>query len=115
RWSHLSRSASKPPEGYVELGELCRVHRGQVTGANEVWIAGEHSEGLPESVLFRTVTRAREVFAACGILDDASKLRYVIDLPVDLDGLDSPERRMVERFLKRAKEMGAKSGYIARS
>lgn len=47
RWSSLSRAAEKPPEGYVELGELCRVHRGQVTGANDVWIAGAHSEGLP--------------------------------------------------------------------
>jgi adenine-specific DNA-methyltransferase len=113
RWSYLTRAGEKPPEGYAELGELCRVHRGQVTGANEVWIAGEHSEGLPDSVLFRTVTRAREVFAARGILDDATKLRCVIDLPVDLDGLDAPELRAVERFLKRAKEMGAKSGYIA--
>ena len=57
RWSYLTRTAEKPPEGYVELGELCRVHRGQVTGANDVWIAGPHSAGLPDSVLYRTVTR----------------------------------------------------------
>ena len=50
RWSYLTRTAKKPPEGYVELGELCRVHRGQVTGANGVWIAGEHSANLPDSV-----------------------------------------------------------------
>src|SRR5271165_2292428 len=113
RWSYLTRVADKPPDGYIELGELCRVHRGQVTGANDVWIAGEHSEGLPRSVLFRTVTRARELFAADGILDDASKLRCVIDLPVDLDDLDNTERRAVDKFLKRAKKMGANRGYIA--
>jgi adenine-specific DNA-methyltransferase len=113
RWSYLTRAAEKPPEGYVELGELCRVHRGQVTGANEVWIAGEHSEGLPDSVLFRTVTRARELFTADGILDDASKLRCVIDLPIDLNDLGTAERRAVDRFLKRAREMGANRGYIA--
>lgn len=113
RWSYLTRAADKPPDGYIELGELCRVHRGQVTGANDVWIAGEHSVGLPGSVLFRTVTRARELFEADGLLDDASKLRCVIDLPVDLDELDNAERRAVDRFLKRAKEMGANRGYIA--
>ena len=113
RWSHLSRSASKPPEGYVELGELCRVHRGQVTGANNVWIAGPHSDGLPDSVLYPTVTRARELIAAEGILRDAAKLRCVIDLPVDLDELDSAERRAVDRFLKIARERGANKGYVA--
>jgi adenine-specific DNA-methyltransferase len=113
RWSYLTRAADKPPDGYIELGELCRVHRGQVTGANDVWIAGDHSAGLPASVLFRTVTRARELFEADGLLDDASKLRCVIDLPVDLDELDNAERRAVDRFLKRAKQMGANRGYIA--
>ena len=59
RWTQLTRSPKIGPAGYVELGELCRVHRGQVTGANKVWIAGPHSEGLPESVLFPSVTKLR--------------------------------------------------------
>jgi adenine-specific DNA-methyltransferase len=113
RWSHLTRATEKAPEGYVELGELCRVHRGQVTGSNGVWIAGEHSEGLPQSVLFPSITRAKEVFAAEGILDDSSQLRKVIDLPIDLDELEREDRRAVERFLKVAKKMGASRGYIA--
>ena len=113
RWSYLTRASEKPPEGYVELGELCRVHRGQVTGANDVWIAGPHSEGLPDSVLYRTVTRAREVIAAEGILRDAAKLRCVIDIPVDLDELESSERRAVDRFIKIAREKGANTGYVA--
>lgn len=111
--SHLSRSSEKAREGYVELGELCRVHRGQVTGSNEVWIAGEHSADLPRSVLFRTVTRARELIDAAGLLDDASKLKCVIDLPSDLDTLNTLERRAVDRFLKVARAMGANKGYIA--
>jgi len=113
RWSYLTSVPSKPPEGFVELGELCRVHRGQVTGSNGVWIAGSHSEGLPRSVLFPAVTRAREIFAARGVLDDPTKLRCVIDLPVDLGVLDSLERNAVNLFLKRAREMGANRGYIA--
>ena len=113
RWSYLTRASEKPPEGYLELGELCRVHRGQVTGANDVWIAGPHSVGLPDSVLYRTVTRAREVIAAGGILRDAANLRCVIDIPVDLDELETSERRAVDRFIKIAREKGANKGYVA--
>jgi hypothetical protein len=113
RWSHLLNATEKPPDGFVELGELCRVHRGQVTGANDVWIAGEHSSDLPESVLYRTVTRAREVLDADGVLKDSNRLRFVIDIPVDLDVLQTADRRMIDRFLKIARTMGANKGYVA--
>lgn len=113
RWSFLTHETQKAPHGYVELGELCRVHRGTVTGANDVWIAGEHSAGLPDSVLFPTVTRARDVLDAAGILADPAKLRRVIDLPPDLDELDTAERNAVKRFLKVARQMGANKGYVA--
>lgn len=113
RWSHLTRAAEKPPEGFVELGELCRVHRGAVTGANDVWIAGPHSAGLPESVLFPTITRAREVLDSGGLLTDSARLRCVIDLPADLDELDTSERDAVTKFLKVARAMGANTGYVA--
>lgn len=115
RWSHLMRKPRPIPQGYVELGEICRVHRGQATGANHVWIAGPHSQDLPLQVLFRTVTRARELFATDGILSDASGLRDVIDLPPDLDALAAEDRRSVARFLRHAKKAGAASGYIART
>ncbi|MBB5707343.1 Eco57I restriction-modification methylase domain-containing protein [Sphingopyxis panaciterrulae] len=115
RWSHLTRVSERPPEGFVELGEICRVHRGTVTGANGVWIAGQHSMGLPDSVLFPTVTRAREVLDADGLLTDAGKLRQVIDLPADLDELDTVERNAVLKFLKVAREMGANAGYVAQN
>jgi len=113
RWTPLTRFQKKTPEGYVELGELCRVHRGQVTGKNRVWIAGPHSDGLPRSVLFATVTKARELFKAAGVLRDAKPLRNVIDIPVDLDDLSREQRTSVESFLKVAKRMGADKGYIA--
>lgn len=115
RWTPLTRLQKKAPDGFVELGELCRVHRGQVTGANKVWIAGEHSAGLPESVLFASVTKARELFNARGVLADATTLRRVIDLPADLDKLSADERFAVEAFLKKARRLGADTGYIARN
>lgn len=113
RWSHLTRKSKSIPEGYVELGELCRVHRGQVTGANKVWIAGRHSIGVPDRFLYPTVTRARELFAAGTTLKDASGLRDVIDIPAELDGLDGVERLEIDRFLRFAKAAGADKGYIA--
>ncbi len=113
RWSDLSRRSRPRPAGFVELGELCRVHRGQVTGANKVWIAGKHAHGLPPSTLFRSVTKARELFDAGRVLSDCSMLREVIDLPVDLSAFDLEERRAVNRFLKIAKAAGASEGYVA--
>jgi len=113
RWSRLAKPAKKAPAGYVELGELCRVHRGQVTGANRIWIAGRHSTGLPPSVLFRSVTKARELFNAHGVLADENDLRMVIDLPIDLTGFTGSERRAIDRFLTLAKTEGAADGYVA--
>jgi hypothetical protein len=115
RWTPLTRTDTQKREGFVELGELCRVHRGQVTGANDIWIAKDNSFGLPDEVLFAAVTRARELFAAAGALIDASRLRRVVDLPVDLGVFDRPTRRRVDEFLAHAVSMGAKDGYIART
>lgn len=115
RWSHFTRAARTEKDGYVELGELCRVHRGQVTGANKIWIAGRHSEGLPDSVLFPSVTKARELIQAGLVLNDPTHLRRVIDLPVDLDIYDQAERRAIDRFLRVAKNLGAADSYIAQN
>lgn len=114
RWSRLARSRSAMRDGFVELGELFRVHRGQVTGANGVWIAGPHSARLPESVLFPAVTRARELFEAGPALTRASALRRVIDLPRDLSILSAEDRERVEEFLRFAASAGAHTSYIAR-
>lgn len=115
RWSHFVRTPSETPKGYVELGELCRVHRGQVTGANRVWIAGKHSKGLPGRVLFSTVTRAQELIQAGPVLESADNLRQVVDLPTDLAVLDNSELQTVREFLAIAEKMGARESYTARN
>ncbi len=114
RWSIIIKPHAAPPSGHVELGELCRVHRGQVTGSNELWIAGAHSVGLPSRFLLPTVTRARELLDAGDVLDDVRHLKRVIDLPVDLDELLSHEREPVLRFLRWAEKNGGKESYIAK-
>jgi adenine-specific DNA-methyltransferase len=101
------------PAGHVELGELCRVHRGQVTGANKVWITTGNPAGLPGRYLFPAVTRASELFQAEGTLATASRLRLVIDLPADLDELSAAELALITRFLAQAEAAGAARCYIA--
>lgn len=116
RWSALV-AGERPPlvrrEGFVELGELCRVHRGQVTGQNQFWVANAGTR-LPAALSFPSVTRARELFAAGDALLDASALRRVVDLPAELDELDAETRAAVERFLRAGRRLGADTGFIAR-
>jgi adenine-specific DNA-methyltransferase len=112
RWTGLLRSSAKAPEGYIPLGELCRVHRGAVTGANAIWVL-RHQADLPTSVLYRSVTRARELFAAGSILSDDKHLRLVVDIPSELEELESSDQEKVRQFIKAAKRAGADKGYIA--
>ena len=114
RWSTIIKPGPKVPPGYIELGEICRVHRGQVTGGNSVWIAGEHTRGLPEEFLTPTVTKARDLISAGEKLASHRLLRRVVDLPADLDALEVSDLPAVKRFLKWAKEKGADQSYTAR-
>ena len=114
RWSSLLQPAKRKPTGVVQLGELFRVHRGQVTGCNAVWIAGPEARDLPARFLMPSVTRASEIFATARALQSVNHLRRVIDLPVDLDTLTGDERRSVDAFLKWAKSRNADQSYVAR-
>jgi len=116
RWTALFRPArrSRGSSDQIELGEICAVHRGQVTGANDVWIAGADTPFLPPACLVPSVTRARELFDAGCVLSSADRLRLVIDLPSDLNALYAQERALVERFVLWARNRGAHASYIAR-
>lgn len=114
RWSPLFTTARRSSADLVELGELCRVHRGQVTGCNDVWVAGAHCGDLPPRVLFPAITKARELFSAGDVLRSAEGLRQVVDLPADLAGLEDSERDAVLEFLRYAQARAADRSYIAR-
>ncbi len=116
RWSALVRAVPDMPEGYVELGEICRVHRGQVTGANATWVVPANGAAqVPDRYLLPSVTKARELIDAGERLMSSATLRRVIDLPADLDDLEPDERRGVETFLQSARDAGVPDGYIARN
>ena len=115
RWSSMLRpETTRTANGQVSLGELCRVHRGQVTGCNAVWIAGEYRGAFPEAVAVPAVTKARELLQAAPRLASVAGLRRVIDLPADLDELAADEYAQVRRFLEWAKLRGADRSYVAR-
>jgi hypothetical protein len=114
RWSGLLRKPRTARSGEIELGELFRVHRGQVTGSNAVWIAGEHAAEIPARFLFPAITKAKELLGAGESLVGISHLRNVIDLPVDLDnGVTPDERRAIDEFLEWARRMDAHRTFIA--
>jgi hypothetical protein len=113
RWSAVVEPSSSGPEGDIELGELFRVHRGQVTGANAVWIAGKHADELPDRVKLPAVTKARELIQAGAHLRSTEALRRVIDLPPELDEFTREERSCISTFLRWAQKQGADQGYIA--
>jgi Methyltransferase domain len=112
KWSLLSYSTPRPSGGTIELGEIFRVHRGQVTGNNRIWIAGAYCGELPDAVLFPTVTRGRELIANGPELSSSAPLQRVIDLPADLSAFTARERDLIDQFLKWATAAGGKDGYI---
>lgn len=113
RWSIIVRPSTQSAEGILDLGELFRVHRGQVTGANGIWIAGEHAKDLPDRVKLASVTKAKDLIQAGASLQSAEVLRRVIDLPPELDEFTKEERRRISAFLSWAKMQGADQSYTA--
>ena len=113
KWSIFTRTRVEKSSDMMEIGEIFRVHRGQVTGGNAIWIAGEHATELPAGRLLPAITKARELLATGTTLRRLDRLRRVIDLPADLSELDTCERAAVERFLRWARTQGADRSYIA--
>jgi len=113
KWSMFVRERKQAPAGFIELGELFRVHRGQVTGGNDVWIETDAAHDLPKRYKPYTVTAARELLAAGPELTSTRDLHRVVDLPPELDLLAADERKAVQRFLAWAKRRGAHESYIA--
>lgn len=117
RWSGLPEPPAEVEVGAVELGVSFRVHRGQATGANGVWIQGDDTPPVPERFCIPAITRAAELFAAGPVLDSVDHLRRVIALPPnldELDDLDDDERAQIDAFLEWAIEQGADQSYLAR-
>jgi adenine-specific DNA-methyltransferase len=114
-WSSWCRPVLALPSQGIELGELFRVTRGQVTGLNAAWVLDPQTTELPRELTVAAVTRAKELIDGVPLLRAAvGTLKRVVDLPGDLDAVPDEHRCSVDRFLVRVRAMGADQSYIAR-
>ncbi len=114
RWTGLCQTDLTVPATGIELGELFRVTRGQVTGMNEAWVLPVGSLALPPTLTLPAVTRAREIIDGTVEAADALvRLRRVANLPTDLATLPTALRAKADNFLTLAHAKGAAAGYVA--
>ncbi len=116
KWSFLVKGGrAERPDGYIELGEMFKVSRGQVTGMNSVWIQGARTPRLPSRYLLAAITDSADITRADKhVISNAAELRRLVCLPEDLGSLDSADRDAVDGFLAWARNLGAHETYIAR-
>lgn len=118
RWSHLTEVRESAPERgrpeWIRIGDVFRVSRGQVTGANAVWVAPKGAPAVPERLLVPVVSRAIQLRDGPITTARAGALKRLVSLPADLDSLDEWERSAVDDFMTWAEEQGAGKAYVAR-
>ena len=116
RWTPLTRTARE------WHGRFCRTGRtvpgtsiGQVTGMNDVWIIGSDADELPESVLFPSVTKAREPVIRLAVRSQTCRLcvTSLTCLSATTIIYDGVERKSIDRFLRAARQKGAHKSYTA--
>lgn len=115
KWSMLLKGGRPArPTGFIELGEIFRVSRGQVTGLNKVWIQGPDTPPLPERFLTPAITDSTDITQAVNAtIASFEALRKIVSLPRDISTLSNSDKKAVERFLAWATERGAHETYVA--
>lgn len=115
RWSALCQTEIVAPAVGVELGELFRVTRGQVTGLNQAWVLAPNSDLLPAQLTVAVVSRAKEIIDGTVESPDALlRLRRLPNLPADLSSLSAQDQACVAPLLERIRALGAANSYVAR-
>ena len=115
RWTALCQTELDAPAAGIELGELFRVTRGQVTGLNKAWMLAPGSALLPPQLTLAAVTKAREIIDGTVERPDAlACLRRLPNLPADLSQLPDSAQVGVAAYLSLAHAQGAANGYVAR-
>ena len=115
RWSEFARVKMPQLGSGPALGDLFQITRGQVTGANPIWVLPPGQTLLPERLTTPAVTRAREIIDdVIGTPEAVARLKRVANLPRDLATLAPSERRAADLFIRLAQKAGADLGYVAR-
>jgi hypothetical protein len=116
RWTPLFReSPGRSSERRIRLGEIVRVSRGAVTGANDFFVLDPEQAqqlGLMPHVK-PALTRAQEVFASDGLVLLNATRRLLLDPARHLD-LSAEQNLALGRHLIRGERQGIPAGYICR-
>jgi adenine-specific DNA-methyltransferase len=110
RWSPLFRAGTLAVG--ETLGDLARVHRGQVTGANDFFVMTKteaRQRGLTPWAK-PAITAASEILGADGVVRDAPERLVVIDIPAAIKRAGAPA---ADAFLRSGEDAGVDRGYIA--
>jgi hypothetical protein len=115
-WSGFARGTAAPvnTEHTVQLRDIFRVKRGQVTGAKKIWVLGPEAPEMPARLLLPSITSAKEIVEAQGTISTTDGLRLVVDLPLDFASLAPSDREAALRFREWARGRGGDKSYIAR-
>lgn len=110
RWSPLFREARAAHTGQL-LGDIVRVHRGFVTGANAFFLMTKDqakARGLSAWVK-PAITAASEILNSGGVIRDAPQRKVLLDLPADFDNSAHPD---VNAYLATGEAAGVDQTYI---
>lgn len=116
RWSPIvtgTRRTSTP--GTIRLGDLVRVSRGCVTGANRFFVltrAAAAPLGLGAYAV-PVLSSAEEVFVSEGVVRSDDSRKLLLDPPRTIN-LRRAEHSALRRYLDTGEELGVSQGYICR-
>lgn len=114
RWTPLFKPGDRPERaGLVRLGEIVRVSRGAVTGANRFFVMSPTDArrlGLSRYVV-PALTSAREVLGARGVVRADASRRVLLDPPATVE-LGAVEHEALRRYLARGEQQGVADTYI---
>ncbi len=100
-------------DGLVRLGDIARVHRGAVTGANHFFVMPKTEAvdlGLVPFVR-PVVTSAQQILVSGGIVRAQDLEEVAVAPPRDVD-LASPEAGLLKSYLEYGERKGVQKGYI---
>lgn len=114
RWSDILLGIERVSGGAQRLGSIARVHRGVVTGNNRFWVRSKDDlAGVPEAFTVPVVCHARELMGDDPDALHPQRLKRLIALPANSDGLSDSEKRAMKGIIAEARENGIDKGYVA--
>ncbi|MEX2238726.1 MAG: N-6 DNA methylase [Dehalococcoidia bacterium] len=111
RWTQQLTPRSPWERDTTRLGQLFRVHRGDVTGANGFFILSrtEAQERGVERWCRPAITSAEEILSGEGVVRDTAERRLLLDVPRELDRSLHPS---LDAYLRLGEPTGISGKYV---